>query len=133
MKTNFLVKVLVAASLACVVARAQGTLPDRPAYSHSDLRQLIHSAHSPEQFNALADYFDQKQKEYMQKSADEKIELNRRIAAPYLSPKYPTPVDTARGLLGYYEAKAEGYGHRADAYRLEAKRASGTTSTLVAR
>lgn len=98
-----------------------------------NLKHLIHSAHSPEQFNALADYFDQKQNEYLQKSADEEVELNRRLAAPHLSPKYPTPADSARRLLGYYEAEAEEYGQRAEAYRLEAKRANGATSTLVSR
>ena len=133
MKAKFLVTVLITASFASTIARAQSSLPDEPAYSHSELKRLIHTAHSPEQFNALADYFGRKQQEYVRKSAAEKIELNRRLAAPYLSPKYPTPVDTARRLLGYYEAKAEEYGHQADAYRLEAKRASGTTSTLVER
>jgi|SRR5580658_7830 hypothetical protein len=133
MKAKFLVAVLITASLASTVARAQSGLPDKPTYSHSELRHLIHTAHSPEQFNALADYFDRKQKEYIQKSAAEKIELDRRLAAPTLSPKYPTPVDTARRLLGYYEATAEEYGHRADEYRLEAKRASAVNSTLEAR
>jgi hypothetical protein len=133
MKAEFLVTVLITASLASAVARAQSSLPDKPTYSDSGLRHMIHTAHSPEQFNALADYFGRKQKEYLQKSAAEQIELNRRIAARYVSPKYPTPVDSARALLGYYEAQAEEYGSRADAYRLEAKRACGATSTLPAR
>lgn len=133
MKSKFLAMVLVTASLASILARSQSGLAENPTHSHSELKYLIRTAHSPEQFNALADYFDGKQKEYMQKSADEKTELNRRLAATNLSPKYPTPVDTARRLLGYYEAKAEEYGHRADAYRLEARRANGTTSTLVVR
>lgn len=128
MKAKFLVTVLITGSLASTVAGAQSSLADKPTYSHSELKHLIHTAHSPEQFNALADYFSRKQAEYLQKSADEKVELDRRLAAPNLSPKYPTPVDTARRLLGYYEAKAEEYGHQADAYRLEANRASGTTS-----
>lgn len=131
MKAKSLVTVLITASLAFTVARAQSDLPDKPAYPDSEIKDLIHTAHSPEQFSALADYFDRKQKEYMQKSANEKIVLNRRLAAPNLSPKYPTPVDAARRLLRYYEEKAEEYGHRADTYRLDAKRASGTTSTLV--
>lgn len=133
MKAKFLVRVLITASLVSAVACGQSSLPDKPTYPHSEVNHLMHTANSPEQFNALADYFGQKQKEYLQKSENEKIELNRRLAAPYLSPKYPTPVDTARALLEYYETKAEEYGHRADAYRSEAMHASGTTSTLVER
>lgn len=132
MKAKFLVTVIITATLTSTVARSQSDLPNRPAYSDSELKELIHTAHTPEQFNALGDYFGQKQKEYLQKAADEQIELNRRLAAPILSPKSPTPVDTARSLLEYYEARAEEYGHRADEYRLKAKGANGTASDLVA-
>src|ERR1700746_2609924 len=94
MKAKFLVAVLITASLASAVACAQRSLPEKPTYSHSELIHLIHTSHSQEQFKELSDYFDRKQQEYVQKSETERIELNRRLAAPCLSPKYPTPVDT---------------------------------------
>jgi hypothetical protein len=132
MKARFLVTVLLTALLASTVAHAKSYVTNRPAYSDSELRKLIRTAHTPEQFNALADYFGQKQQEYLQKSADEQVELDRRLAAPVISPKSPTPVDTAKRLLEYYEEKADGYGRRAYAYRLEAQRASGATASLAA-
>jgi hypothetical protein len=124
MKTNVLVAVLVAASFSSAPALAQLASPDAPVYSHSELKHLIHTARTSKEFNAVADYFDQKRDQYVHKASDEQIELNRRLAAPYLSPKYPTPVDTARGLLRYYQAKVEEYGRRADEYRSLAKQAS---------
>jgi hypothetical protein len=106
----------------------QGTVPGKPSCSRSELKRLIRTAHRPEEFNALADYFDGEREQYVQKARDEQIELDRRLAAPYVSPKYPTPVDSARALLQYYEAEAEEYGRRADGYRLRATETSNEMS-----
>ena len=131
MKGKFLVTVLVTASFASTFARASYET-NRPTYSDSELRKLTRTAHTPEQFNALGDYYDQKQREYLRKAAAEQKELDRRLAAPVISPKSPTPVDTAKRLLDYYKEQADEYGRRAEEYRLEARRAGGMTSNVVA-
>jgi hypothetical protein len=127
MKTRFLVTAILAISAVPNMAHAQTAPAANQIYSHSELMRLIRTAHTPDEFNALADYFDRKHEQNTQKAKDEQTELNRRLAAPYLSPKYPTPVDTARRRLQYYKAEAEEYEHRADTYRQKAKEMSGTT------
>ena len=98
-KTHFLKEALLISFFLPAFARAQDALFIRPVYSRSELRRLIRTAHTPAASNSLADYFDAKRQQFAGKALEEKAELDRLLARPYILSKYPSPVDTARGLL----------------------------------
>ncbi|MGO9338136.1 MAG: hypothetical protein ACLPY1_11575 [Terracidiphilus sp.] len=76
-------------------------------HTQSQLRQLAREAHTPEQYMALAHYYDDQQKNYLKQAAVEKKEWVRRspITAS-LYAKYPRPADSSRNLYEYYVEKA---------------------------
>jgi len=88
-------------------------------YTQGQLKQMARSAHAPEEYRSLASYYAERQKIYLQKAADEKVEWERRSqnVAGVLA-KYPRPVDSAKNLYEYYMAEA------GDAAKLEAKYSS---------
>lgn len=85
-------------------------------YNRTELRQAVLSAHSPEQFKTLANYYRTRHDNYMKQAAEEKKEWERRNQnVTGVLAKYPRPVDSARNLYEYYMTKAE------EAGELEAK------------
>jgi hypothetical protein len=71
------------------------------------MKQLAQSAHTPEQYKALASYYNVRQKTYLQKAEEEKQEWVRRSQnITVVAAKYPRPVDSARYLYEYYTSKA---------------------------
>jgi hypothetical protein len=114
---------LIAASfvlLACAcVASAQGTASPTETdvhYTQAQVKELARSAHSPDQYKVLANYYSGLQKGYLQEAAEEKKEWERRSQnAVSILAKYPRPVDSARNLYEYYMYKAS------EAGNLEAK------------
>jgi hypothetical protein len=91
-----------------------------PQYHRSELKRMIRTAHTPEDCEKLSVYFQAKEQEFRKKAEDEKKELDRRLAMPYASSKYPTAVDSARGLLQYYQVKAADFAQRTKYYQLRA-------------
>ena len=104
-----------------------------PRYSSSELKHMICCARTPDEFNTLASYFEGKEQEYHQKAQIEQVELDRRLAMPYVSPKYPTPIDSARNLYRYYCVMAEDFSRRANAYRLRAQNANAVSGQPLAK
>jgi hypothetical protein len=85
-------------------------------HTQAQLKALARGAHAPEQYKSLANYYGERQKDYLQKAAEEKKEWERRsqnIVGTLA--KYPRPVDSARNLYEYYMIRAS------DAGALEAK------------
>src|SRR5580692_10220004 len=76
-------------------------------YTQAQVRQLALTAHSPEQYKALAGYYEQEENRYARLAADEKQEWDRRSSQPIVGTlaKYPRPVDSARNLYEYYMYK----------------------------
>jgi hypothetical protein len=75
--------------------------------SKAQLKQMAREAHSPEQYKAVAHYYDIEQKDYLSQAADEKQEWIRRSQiTTSLYAKYPKPADSARNLYEYYVEKA---------------------------
>jgi hypothetical protein len=101
------------------IAIAQGMASPAPTsfhYTQTQIKKLVSSANSPEQYKALASYFGKQHSDYLQLAAEEKKEWERRsqnIAG--IQAKYPRPVDSARNLYEYYMYKAS------EAGTLEAK------------
>jgi hypothetical protein len=68
---------------------------------------LVRTAHSAEQFNALADYYGQQQKHYLKLAAEAKTEWEERSGGVVNNrAKYPTPADTSRNFCKYNMYKA---------------------------
>ena len=101
------------------VASAQGAASSAETgdhYTQGQAKQLARNAHAPEEYRSLASYYGERQKTFLQKAADEKVEWERRSQNVVgVLAKYPRPVDSAKNLYEYYMAEA------ADAAKLEAK------------
>jgi hypothetical protein len=54
-------------------------------YHRSELKRMIRTAHTPEDFEKLSVYFEAKEQEFRKKAEDEKKELDRRLAMPWAS------------------------------------------------
>ncbi len=109
MKHNLVTTCLISLAFACV-GNAQGMAfppQDTAHYTHSQIKQLVHDAHTPEQYQTLAHYFDAQQQSYLQQAADENKEWDHRSQNVVgVAAKYPRPVDSARNLYEYYMYKA---------------------------
>jgi hypothetical protein len=128
MQEGFLVKtiaLMIIVSSISVFGLCQNLPTSHPKYHRSELKQMVRTAHTSEEFERLATYFEDKEQEFRKKAEDEKQELDRRLAMPYASPKYPNPADSARGLLQYYQLKADEFDQRATTYHLRATNVSG--------
>jgi hypothetical protein len=115
---NFAVGIL---SLAlATLGNAQGNASPKETgdhYTQSQLKKLAKEARTPEQYNVLASYYDNKQHVFLLKAADEKQEMERRSQyTTSISAKYPKPVDSARNLYEYYTQKASEAGVLSDKY-----------------
>jgi len=118
------IAVMIIVSSISVFGLCQNVPASHQKYHRSELKQMARTAHTSEDLERLATYFEDKEQEFRKKAEDEKRELDRRLAMPYASPKYPTPADSARGLLQYYQLKADEFGQRATNYHLRATNVS---------
>ena len=76
--------------------------------THKQLKNLTESAKTPGEHEALAAYYHAKAQHFWVKYRKEEAVLAEYYRNPERSPsKYPTEGDTARGLAGYYESRAE--------------------------
>jgi hypothetical protein len=105
--STLLSAVLTIAVFTPFVASAQPVSQEQPHYSHSELKQMIRDAHTPQQYQALALYFRSQQQVYNSKADAAKAEWDRRKAAT-ASPalKNPGNAESAHNLYDYYVAKA---------------------------
>jgi len=101
------------------VGYAQGTASSAETgahYTKAQLKQLVLSAHTPEQYSALAGYFDKQRANYLQKAEERRkewVQLSQNGTSRAL--KVPRPADS---VWNYYED----YMHKAaEANSLEAK------------
>jgi len=97
-------------------------------HTQSQLRQLAREAHTPEQYKALAHYYDDQQKDYLKQAAIEKEEWVRRSQITVsLYAKYPRPADSARNLYEYYVEMASKAGALSAKYSHLAEPTSSAT------
>jgi hypothetical protein len=102
------------------VANAQATAfsaENGAHYTHAQLKALARDAHTPAQYTALAAYYGNRQKNYLQQAAEEEQEWMRRSEnIVSIAAKYPRPVDSARYLYEYYRTMAAESGQLAAKY-----------------
>ena len=90
---------------------------DQKQYTRGELSREMQSATTPEQYQALANYFRQQQESYLARAASEKITWEDRSRNSTGSgQKYPRPVDSAHYLYDSYRYSADHNGKLADRY-----------------
>jgi hypothetical protein len=110
MKLSNIISVVLAFGMAVpLFAESSNRVASRESvhYSKAELAQLREEAHTPEQYRALAVYFDQRKSSFQEQANLEKKEWERRsqnVVGP--AAKYPRPVDSARNLYEYYDYEA---------------------------
>jgi hypothetical protein len=109
MRASLLTAGIIGLALAAVPAFAQSS----PATAESQptpaqVKQMAREAQTPQQFAALADYYQAQSRTYSRMASAEMTEWSRRaeMVTP-LSEKWPRPADSARNLSEYYRYKAE--------------------------
>jgi hypothetical protein len=109
MKGRFIATTILTLALIGAVS-AQGSVAaaqDGDHVSKAQLKQMAREAHSPEQYEALANYYDIQQKDYLKQARDARHEWISRIQfTTSLYAKYPRPADSARNLYESYVEKA---------------------------
>jgi hypothetical protein len=80
---------------------------DRPAYTNVQIKKMAREAHTPEQYNILANYYSAQQRVYAAKAVEMMHLWRQRNEMYYRVEKWPRPVDSARNLHDYYEYKAD--------------------------
>ena len=82
-------------------ARAESSAPAK--LSNAELKQMERTAHTADQYQALASYFRSRQQDFRQQAREEVPEMARRslfMAGPAL--KYPTAFDSSRNRYEYF-------------------------------
>jgi hypothetical protein len=75
--------------------------------THSQLKQMIREAHTPGQYNALADYYTGLQREYLRKAEEERQEwVQRSKNVIWTGAKTPRPMDFSRDAYQRYMSEA---------------------------
>lgn len=98
---------LAATLVAIMIGVAHAATPTVNSLSPMEVNEMIRSAHTAQEYRALAGYFRSRQQSFEQKAASEKQEFDRRsqnISGP--SAKYPRPVDSSRNRYEYFTYEA---------------------------
>jgi len=110
------VAIAVAAfALSAGIVRAETPAP--ADLDHAQLKEMIRSARSVEQYQTLASYYRSRQQSFEQKAQSEKVEWDRRsqnVVGP--AAKYPRPVDSSRNRYEYFTYEAQQMGQQAAHY-----------------
>jgi hypothetical protein len=79
---------------------------------------MVREAHTPEQYAALATYYETQKSSYAKQAAEEKeVWIRRSQNIVSIAAKYPRPVDSAHDLYEYYDLMANESGQMADKCR----------------
>jgi hypothetical protein len=85
--------------------------------SRTDLKRMVQSAHTPEDYLTLASYFRWRQRQFEEQAQSEKVEWDRRSMNGYLAAaKYPNPVDSSKYRYEYFEYESQKMGQQAAHY-----------------
>src|SRR5579863_2570665 len=112
MKRSVQIVLAVGVILAPLAVAADPTNP--PQVGKSELRRMMHDAHTSSQYRALAVYFRGQQQHFEQQAQAEKAEWIRRsanVSGP--AAKYPRPVDSSRNRYEYFTSEAQEMDHQA--------------------
>jgi hypothetical protein len=106
---------LLACAAASLTARAESA--NSQNLSRADLKRMVQSAHTTEDYLTLASYFRWRQQQFDEQAQSERIEWARRAANGYLAAaKYPNPVDSSKYRCEYFEYESQKMGQQAAHY-----------------
>lgn len=86
-------------------------------YSPADIKHLVKTAHTQEDFQEIAAYFDRKAETYAARYEAEQKELDRLLALPYHARSYPAQVEGARNRMNHLKALLRNCSEQAALYR----------------
>lgn len=102
------------------------------AFTHADVKRLVKTAQTADNFERLADYFDRQAEDYAAKYEAEQKELDRLLALRYHARSYPAQVEGTRNRIDHFKALSHKCSEQAALYRARAKAADtpspGTSS-----
>jgi len=112
------IPVALTIALAFVAGAQSPAQPSNTArYTKSEIKQLVHDAHTPEQYQALAQYFRSQQQADEQQAQTEKAEWERLSGGvTSAAAKYPRPADSSRIQYENLSDRAQQMGQRAEHY-----------------
>lgn len=96
--------------------------------TRADVKRLLKSAKTPDDFARLASYYDQLARAFDQKAAEEDAELKRLSELTFRAKNYPILVDRARMSGDYDRAEVKKCSDTASAFRLRATALHDVTS-----
>jgi hypothetical protein len=96
------------------------------AYTRADVKHLMKTAQTADEFERLAVYFDRQAEEYAAKYEAEQKELDRLLALRYHARSYPAQVESTRNRIDHFKALSRRCSEQVALYRANAK-AAGTT------
>jgi hypothetical protein len=120
---SVVISIFVVGSVVCSASQS----PNK-----SELKHMISTAHTPNDFQQLADYCDQRSAEFESKAQEQQKELDRLLALPFHARSYPTQVATTRDLISKYKTQASSSAEQAREYRERAETLSGATPSRTA-
>jgi len=130
MKRAAVLLVTLACSFSALGSSAQSA-QSAPAtlYSRAELKQQIATAHTPQQYRALASYYRQQESSFRAQQAAEKLVWEQRAQnTTSTAQKYPRPVDSAHYLYDYYSYQADRSAQQAAHYEQLAGTGTAPTS-----
>ena len=118
MKRSLVLLVSLACSSPSLSGLAQSAEHSTPKlYSRSELKKQIATAHTPEQYQALANYYRQEEGSFRAQQAAELLLWEQRAQnTSSTAQKYPRPVDSAHYLYDYYAYEADRSAQQAALY-----------------
>ena len=118
---------LLACAAASLTARAEST--NSQNLSRAELKRMVQSAHTTEDYLTLASYYRWRQQQFNEQAQSERIEWARRAANGYLAAaKYPNPVDSSKYRCEYFEYESQKMGQQAAHYESLSASAGRTNS-----
>jgi hypothetical protein len=121
---------IACALLACATTSAflRAESSDPQNLSRADLKRMVQSAHTTEDYLTLASYYRWRQQQFEQQAQSEKIQWARRSMNGYLAAKYPSPVDSSKYRYQYFEYESQKMGQQAAHFESLSAAANGSHS-----
>ena len=116
-------KILGIFFLSLTMSAAFGVQPlqkPTPGFNNDELKHMMRTAHTSEQYEQLAAYFEHRATDFETKAAQKQRELDDLLAYRYHPKTYAIQVDTARNWMDYFRKEINTCSERAKEYRLYA-------------
>jgi type II secretory pathway component PulK len=131
-KLNRYVLILVLVAGAAYMCRSE-ELSTPGLLKQADVKRLLKSAQTREEYAQLAAYFEDRSKEFELKAREEDKELDRLSNATFRAKNYPILVDRARNSGDYDRSEAKKCAEQALAFHQKAEGAATDQSAGAAK